>query len=43
MYVNQVAAGVGISGKSTGHWSPIIIVVVVIAVVIGAIQLIRRK
>jgi hypothetical protein len=39
----MIAAGVGIPGKSSGHLSPILIVVIVVAVLAGAFQFVRTR
>ena len=38
-----LAAGVGISGKSSGHATPIIIGIIAVAAIVGVIQLLRRR
>jgi len=38
-----LAAGVGVSGKSSGHATPIIIGIIAVAAIVGVIQLLRRR
>ena len=38
-----LAAGAGISGKSSGHVTPIIIGIIAVAAIVGVMQLLRRR
>jgi hypothetical protein len=44
MFAEIIAAGIGISGKSTGHLSPLVIVLIVLAVVVGVgVMVVTRR